>query len=59
MKRSKVNLVVHYNNDVQYAFFQILKEIMRYLNYIFTAIFILEALIKLVALGFRRYFREK
>ena len=33
-------------------------DILKYFNYIFTAIFIVEALLKIYALGFRRYFKD-
>ncbi|XP_030839908.1 voltage-dependent T-type calcium channel subunit alpha-1I isoform X5 [Strongylocentrotus purpuratus] len=37
---------------------QVMVDIMTYLNYIFTAVFILEALLKIFALGFKRYFKD-
>ncbi|XP_072043529.1 voltage-dependent T-type calcium channel subunit alpha-1G-like [Amphiura filiformis] len=42
-----------------YGMSLVLQVIMQYLNYIFTAIFIIEAFVKIVALGFKRYFKEK
>lgn len=35
-----------------------LKYVLRALNYFFTAVFTLEAGMKLTALGFKRFFRE-
>ena len=36
-----------------------LKYVLRALNYFFTAVFTLEAAIKLYALGMQRFFRER
>ncbi|XP_041474173.1 voltage-dependent T-type calcium channel subunit alpha-1I-like isoform X5 [Lytechinus variegatus] len=37
---------------------QVMIDVMTYLNYIFTAVFILEALLKIFALGIKRYFKD-
>ncbi|PAV82025.1 hypothetical protein WR25_22237 [Diploscapter pachys] len=37
----------------------VLKYVLKALNYFFTAVFTLEAIMKLVALGFRRFLKEK
>uniref|UniRef100_A0A671T0R8 Voltage-dependent T-type calcium channel subunit alpha-1H-like n=1 Tax=Sinocyclocheilus anshuiensis TaxID=1608454 RepID=A0A671T0R8_9TELE len=36
-----------------------LEEALKYCNYVFTIIFVIEALLKLVAFGFRRFFKER
>ncbi|XP_051742630.1 voltage-dependent T-type calcium channel subunit alpha-1H isoform X3 [Ctenopharyngodon idella] len=36
-----------------------LEEALKYCNYVFTVIFIIEALLKLVAFGFRRFFKDR
>ncbi|XP_028840829.1 voltage-dependent T-type calcium channel subunit alpha-1H isoform X2 [Denticeps clupeoides] len=36
-----------------------LEEALKYCNYIFTIIFVFEALLKLVAFGFRRFFKDR
>ena len=36
-----------------------LKNVLEIFNYIFTAIFVIEAIMRLIALGFVRYFKEK
>uniref|UniRef100_A0A8C1ZZE8 Calcium channel, voltage-dependent, T type, alpha 1H subunit a n=1 Tax=Cyprinus carpio TaxID=7962 RepID=A0A8C1ZZE8_CYPCA len=36
-----------------------LEESLKYCNYVFTIIFIIEALLKLVAFGFRRFFKDR
>ncbi|CAL1601218.1 unnamed protein product [Knipowitschia caucasica] len=43
----------HYNQP------QYLEEILKYCNYVFTVVFVIEAIIKLVALGLRRFFKER
>ncbi|XP_038064371.1 voltage-dependent T-type calcium channel subunit alpha-1I-like isoform X5 [Patiria miniata] len=42
-----------------YGMSQTLEEILRYFNYFFTVVFILEAILKITALGFRRYFKDR
>ncbi|RXN16168.1 voltage-dependent T-type calcium channel subunit alpha-1H-like protein [Labeo rohita] len=36
-----------------------LEEALKYCNYVFTIVFIIEALLKLVAFGFRRFFKDR
>ena len=36
-----------------------LRELLEIFNYIFTLIFLIEAIMRLIALGFVRYFRER
>uniref|UniRef100_A0AAR2JQD4 Ion transport domain-containing protein n=1 Tax=Pygocentrus nattereri TaxID=42514 RepID=A0AAR2JQD4_PYGNA len=43
----------HYNQPLY------LEESLKYCNYVFTVFFILEALLKLVAFGFRRFFKDR
>ncbi|XP_072568642.1 voltage-dependent T-type calcium channel subunit alpha-1H isoform X3 [Paramormyrops kingsleyae] len=43
----------HYNQP------KYLEEVLKYCNYVFTIVFVLEALLKLVAFGFRRFFKER
>lgn len=38
---------------------QYLEEALKYCNYVFTVFFVLEALLKLVAFGFRRFFKDR
>jgi hypothetical protein len=38
---------------------QYLEEILKYCNYVFTCIFVIEALLKLVAFGLHRFFKER
>lgn len=38
---------------------QILDEALKICNYIFTVIFVLESVFKLVAFGFRRFFQDR
>lgn len=38
---------------------QILDEALKICNYIFTIIFVLESVFKLVAFGFRRFFQDR
>jgi hypothetical protein len=38
---------------------QVLQDVLDIFNYVFTFIFLLEATIRLFALGFYRYFKEK
>uniref|UniRef100_H2YFL8 Ion transport domain-containing protein n=1 Tax=Ciona savignyi TaxID=51511 RepID=H2YFL8_CIOSA len=38
---------------------KVLDQALKIANYFFTAVFILEAVLKLIALGFRRYFRDR
>lgn len=40
-------------------FFQELDDALKICNYIFTLIFVLESVFKLVAFGFRRFFKDK
>lgn len=42
-----------------YHFSQELDEALKICNYIFTLIFVLESVFKLVAFGFRRFFKDK
>ncbi len=39
--------------------FKALTEILDIFNYVFTAIFLIEAIMRVSALGFRRYIKEK
>ncbi|KAK1805167.1 hypothetical protein P4O66_019527, partial [Electrophorus voltai] len=43
----------HYNQPMY------LEESLKYCNYVFTIFFILEAILKLVAFGFRRFFKDR
>uniref|UniRef100_A0A7N5ZRR7 Voltage-dependent T-type calcium channel subunit alpha-1H n=1 Tax=Anabas testudineus TaxID=64144 RepID=A0A7N5ZRR7_ANATE len=45
--------VEHYNQP------QYLEEVLKYCNYVFTIIFIIEALLKLVAFGIQRFFKDR
>ncbi|KAM9819743.1 voltage-dependent T-type calcium channel subunit alpha-1H-like isoform 1-T1 [Syngnathus typhle] len=38
---------------------QYLVEILKYCNYVFTLVFVIEAVLKLVALGLRRFFKDR
>ncbi|XP_018092078.2 voltage-dependent T-type calcium channel subunit alpha-1H isoform X2 [Xenopus laevis] len=43
----------HYNQPKS------LEEVLKYCNYVFTIVFVFEALFKLVAFGFRRFFKDR
>ncbi|XP_017160021.1 voltage-dependent T-type calcium channel subunit alpha-1H-like isoform X3 [Poecilia reticulata] len=43
----------HYNQP------QYLEEILKYCNYVFTLVFVIEAILKLIAFGLRRFFKER
>ncbi|XP_034043558.1 voltage-dependent T-type calcium channel subunit alpha-1I-like isoform X2 [Thalassophryne amazonica] len=43
----------HYNQP------QYLEEILKYCNYVFTLVFVIEAILKLFAFGLRRFFKER
>ncbi|XP_071401108.1 voltage-dependent T-type calcium channel subunit alpha-1H-like, partial [Centroberyx affinis] len=43
----------HYNQP------QYLEEVLKYCNYVFTCIFVVEALLKLVAFGIHRFFKDR
>ncbi|XP_056143611.1 voltage-dependent T-type calcium channel subunit alpha-1H [Lampris incognitus] len=43
----------HYNQP------QYLEEVLKYCNYVFTVIFVIEALLKLVAFGLHRFFKDR
>ncbi|KAK5615590.1 hypothetical protein CRENBAI_024979 [Crenichthys baileyi] len=45
--------IEHYNQP------QYLEEVLKYCNYAFTIIFVIEALLKLVAFGFHRFFKDR
>nr|XP_046271546.1 voltage-dependent T-type calcium channel subunit alpha-1H isoform X2 [Scatophagus argus] len=45
--------IEHYNQP------QYLEEVLKYCNYVFTFIFIIEALLKLVAFGIHRFFKDR
>ncbi|KAM7386593.1 hypothetical protein PAMA_009280 [Pampus argenteus] len=45
---------IEHNNQPQY-----LTEVLKYCNYVFTCIFVIEALLKLVAFGIRRFFKDR
>ncbi|XP_038127867.1 voltage-dependent T-type calcium channel subunit alpha-1H-like isoform X1 [Cyprinodon tularosa] len=45
--------IEHYNQP------QYLEEVLKYCNYVFTIIFVIEALLKLVAFGFHRFFKDR
>uniref|UniRef100_A0A8D3DI20 Voltage-dependent T-type calcium channel subunit alpha-1H n=1 Tax=Scophthalmus maximus TaxID=52904 RepID=A0A8D3DI20_SCOMX len=45
--------IEHYNQP------QYLEEVLKYCNYVFTCIFVIEALLKLVAFGIHRFFKER
>uniref|UniRef100_A0A4W6C372 Voltage-dependent T-type calcium channel subunit alpha-1H n=1 Tax=Lates calcarifer TaxID=8187 RepID=A0A4W6C372_LATCA len=45
--------IEHYNQP------QYLEEVLKYCNYVFTIIFIIEALLKLVAFGIHRFFKDR
>lgn len=38
---------------------QSLDEALKYCNYVFTVVFVIEAVLKLVAFGFRRFFKDR
>ncbi len=38
---------------------QYLEEVLKYCNYVFTCIFVVEALLKLAAFGFHRFFKDR
>lgn len=38
---------------------QSLEEALKYCNYLFTFVFVVEAILKLVAFGFRRFFKDR
>lgn len=38
---------------------QSLDEALKYCNYVFTIVFVFEAVLKLVAFGFRRFFKDR
>lgn len=38
---------------------QVLDEALKICNYIFTVIFVLESVFKLIAFGFRRFFQDR
>ncbi|XP_022091428.1 voltage-dependent T-type calcium channel subunit alpha-1I-like isoform X3 [Acanthaster planci] len=42
-----------------YGMSKTLQDILRYLNYFFTVVFILEAVLKIAALGFKRYIKDR
>lgn len=42
-----------------YLSFQSLDEALKYCNYVFTIVFVFEAVLKLVAFGFRRFFKDR
>lgn len=41
------------------SFFQSLDLALKYCNYFFTSTFVLESVLKLIAFGFRRFFKER
>uniref|UniRef100_A0A3B5QTR6 Voltage-dependent T-type calcium channel subunit alpha-1H-like n=1 Tax=Xiphophorus maculatus TaxID=8083 RepID=A0A3B5QTR6_XIPMA len=43
----------HYNQP------RYLEEILKYCNYVFTLVFVIEAILKLIAFGLRRFFKER
>ncbi|XP_055365244.1 voltage-dependent T-type calcium channel subunit alpha-1I-like isoform X2 [Betta splendens] len=43
----------HYNQP------QYLEEILKYCNYVFTVVFVIEAILKLIAFGLQRFFKER
>ncbi|XP_028287736.1 voltage-dependent T-type calcium channel subunit alpha-1H-like [Parambassis ranga] len=43
----------HYNQP------KYLEEILKYCNYVFTVVFVIEAILKLIAFGLRRFFKER
>ncbi|KAM3598194.1 uncharacterized protein V6R79_014892 [Siganus canaliculatus] len=45
--------IEHYNQP------QYLEEVLKYCNYVFTFIFVIEALLKLVAFGLHRFFKDR
>uniref|UniRef100_A0A8C1XJK1 Calcium channel, voltage-dependent, T type, alpha 1H subunit a n=1 Tax=Cyprinus carpio TaxID=7962 RepID=A0A8C1XJK1_CYPCA len=49
-----VTMSIEHFNQPRY-----LEEGLKYCNYVFTIIFIIEALLKLVAFGFRRFFKDR
>lgn len=42
-----------------FASLQSLEEVLKYCNYFFTIVFVFEAVLKLVAFGFRRFFKDR
>lgn len=38
---------------------QYFEEVLKYCNYVFTIIFVIEAILKLIAFGLRRFFKER
>ncbi|TRY59084.1 hypothetical protein DNTS_008394 [Danionella cerebrum] len=49
-----VTMSIEHFNQPQY-----LEEALKYCNYVFTVVFIIEALLKLVAFGVRRFFKDR
>ncbi|XP_061568203.1 voltage-dependent T-type calcium channel subunit alpha-1H [Cololabis saira] len=45
--------IEHYNQP------QYLEEVLKYCNYVFTIIFVIETLLKLMAFGFHRFFKDR
>lgn len=39
--------------------FQSLDLVLKYCNYFFTSTFVLESILKLIAFGFRRFFKDR
>ena len=46
-------------NGIIFSFLQSLQYTLKIFNYFFTCVFILEAVVKIVALGFMRYIRDR
>lgn len=48
-------------STVQYSVcvLQYLEEILKYCNYVFTLVFVIEAILKLIAFGLQRFFKER
>ncbi|XP_043089773.1 voltage-dependent T-type calcium channel subunit alpha-1H isoform X4 [Puntigrus tetrazona] len=49
-----VTMSIEHFNQPRY-----LEDALKYCNYVFTVVFIIEALLKLVAFGFRRFFKDR
>lgn len=48
-----------YCRSVYLCVLQYLEEILKYCNYVFTLVFVIEAILKLFAFGLRRFFKER
>lgn len=54
-----INLVTCFLQPILFDFLQEMTLFLRYANYVFTAIFIVEGVVKIYALGFKKYIKER